>query len=108
MGLRTGAEYLASLRDERRIVYDGKRVDDVSTEPGFRHTAHAVAQYYDFQNLPGARELVTYATPDGDRAHLLFIEPRSKDDLCRRVIACAAWAEVTWGHMTMRTFVWAV
>ena len=54
MGLRTGAAYLAALKDKRHIVYDGKRVDDVTAEPGFRHTAHAVAQYYDFQNLPEA------------------------------------------------------
>ncbi len=99
MGLRTGAEYLEALKDKRHIVYDGRRVDDVTTEPGFRHTAHAVAQYYDFQNLPEVRELVTYETPDGDRAHLSFIEPRTKDDLRRRAQAFAAWAEVTCGHM---------
>jgi aromatic ring hydroxylase len=51
MGLRTGAEYLAALRDERQIIYDGQPLDDVTTAPGFRHTAHAVAQYYDFQHL---------------------------------------------------------
>jgi 4-hydroxyphenylacetate 3-monooxygenase len=43
MGLRTGAEYLAALRDKRCIIYDGKRLDDVTTEPGFRNTAHAAA-----------------------------------------------------------------
>ena len=52
MGLRTGAEYLAGLSDKRRIIYDGYPVDQVASEPGFRNTAQAVAQYYDFQNLP--------------------------------------------------------
>lgn len=75
MGLRTGAEYLAALRDGRQIIYDGQPLDDVTTTPGFRHTARAVAQYYDFQHLPEVRDLVTYETPDGDRVHLSFISP---------------------------------
>lgn len=54
MGLRTGIEYLNALRDKRHIVYDGKRVDDVTTEPGFRNTAHAVAQYYRFSEFAGS------------------------------------------------------
>jgi 4-hydroxyphenylacetate 3-monooxygenase len=58
-----------------------------------------VAQYYDFQHVPEVRELVSYETPDGDRAHLSFIEPRCKEDLRRRATAFAAWAEVTCGHM---------
>ena len=99
MGLRTGAEYLAGLQDGRQIIYDGRRIEDVTTEPGFRHTARAVAQYYDFQHVPEVRELVSYETPDGDRAHLSFIEPRCKEDLRRRAAAFAAWAEVTCGHM---------
>jgi hypothetical protein len=99
MGLRTGTEYLAGLRDSRQIIYDGRRIEDITTEPGFRHTARAVAQYYDFQHLPEVQDLVSYETPDGDRAHLSFIEPRCKEDLRRRAAAFAAWAEVTCGHM---------
>jgi 4-hydroxyphenylacetate 3-monooxygenase len=99
MGLRTGAEYLAGLQDGRQIIYDGRRIEDVTTEPGFRHTARAVAQYYDFQHVPEVQDLVSYETPDGDRAHLSFIEPRCKEDLRRRAAAFAAWAEVTCGHM---------
>lgn len=49
--------------------------------------------------MPEVRDLVTYETPDGDRSHLSFVEPRSKDDLRRRAMAFAAWAEVTCGHM---------
>ena len=32
------------------------------------------------QNIPELEDLVTYETPDGDRAHLSFVEPRSIDD----------------------------
>jgi 4-hydroxyphenylacetate 3-monooxygenase len=99
MGLRTGDEYLAGLRDNRQIWYDGELVEDVTVEPGLRNTARTVAQYYDMQNNPELVDLMTYETPDGDRAHLSFIEPRSKDDLRRRGGAYAAWAEVTSGLM---------
>ena len=99
MGLRTGAEYLAGLKDGRQVWYDGKRIEDPATEPGLRNTAMTVAQYYDMQNNPELEDLLTYETPDGDRAHLSFIEPRSVDDLRRRGAAYAAWAEVTGGLM---------
>ena len=100
MGLRTGEQYLNGLKgDGRQIWYDGRQIEDVTTEPGLRDTALTVAQYYDFQNTPGLEELMTYETPDGDRAHLSFIEPRSVDDLRRRGAAFGAWAEVTGGLM---------
>src|SRR5581483_3872872 len=42
---------------------------------------------------------MTYEAPDGERAGLAFIEPRSKEDLRRRGAAYAAWADVTCGLM---------
>jgi len=33
--MRTGSEYLESIRDGRRILLDGKVVDDVTTHPAF-------------------------------------------------------------------------
>lgn len=99
MGLRTGQQYLEGLKDDRRIWYDGKEISDPVNEPGLRNTAKTVAQYYDFQNDPELTDLLTYETPDGDRAHLSFIEPRSIDDLRRRGAAFGAWSELTGGLM---------
>jgi len=97
--VRTGEQYLAGLRDSRNVVYDGRLIEDVTTEPGFRRTAKTVAQFYDFQNDPNLQDLMTYETEDGDRAGMAFIEPRSIEDLRRRGDAMAAWAEVTCGLM---------
>ena len=99
MGLRSGDEYLAGLHDDRQIWFDGRRIDDVTAEPGLRSTALTVAQYYDMQTNPALEDLLVYETPDGDRAHVSFIEPRSKDDLRRRGAAFSAWSEVTAGLM---------
>jgi aromatic ring hydroxylase len=99
MGLRTGKQYLAGLRDGRKIIYEGRLIEDVTEEPVFRRHAAAVAQFYDFQSRPELRDLMTYETEDGERAAIAFLDPRSKEDLRRRAAAHAAWAEVTCGLM---------
>lgn len=99
MGLRTGEQYLAALQDGRKIISNGQMVEDVTTQPGFRNTAKAIAQFYDLQNLPEMSSTMTYQTPEGDIAGLAFIEPRSKEDLRKRGAAYSAWAEVTCGLM---------
>jgi 4-hydroxyphenylacetate 3-monooxygenase len=99
MAVRTGRDYLAGLRDGRQVILEDRVVEDVLAEPGFRTTAQTFAEFYDFQNLPEMREVMTYETEDSDRAPMAFIEPRSKDDLRRRAAAFAAWAEVSCGLM---------
>ena len=99
MALRSGEQYLAGLRDGREVWHVGERVADVTTAPGFANTARTVAAYYDFQHDPETHELVTYEDEDGERSHLSFIVPRSKDDLRRRAAAYAAWAEHTGGQL---------
>ncbi len=100
MGIKTGAQFLEGLRnDDREIWLNGRKVEDVTTEPGFRRTAQAVAQFYDFQSIPDVQDLMTYETEDGDRVGMSFIEPRSKEDLRKRAAAFAAWADVSCGLM---------
>src|SRR5262249_13873005 len=77
----------------------GRRLAAVADEPGLRMTARAVAEFYDFQCRPENAELMTYATPEGDRAGMAFKEAHAKEDLRRRAAAYAAWAEVTCGFM---------
>lgn len=98
--MKTGSDYLSGLKDGRRVYYEGRLIEDVTTEPGLRTTAQTVAQYYDMQHIPELTDVVTYETPDGDRAHLSFMEPRSIEDLRRRSGAFGVWAEVTGGLLS--------
>jgi aromatic ring hydroxylase len=51
MPARTGRDYLEGLRAQDREVWlDGERVSDVTTHPGLRGGAKAVAALYDMQH----------------------------------------------------------
>ena len=99
MAMRDGAAYLAGLNDQRRIWHNGALVEDVTSAPGFANAAHTIAAYYDFQCDPANRDVLSYEDEDGERSHLSFKMPRSKDDLRRRGAAFAAWAEHTGGQL---------
>lgn len=68
--MMTGAEYLDSLRDGRRVYLDGERIDDVTADPGLAGAARIVADGYDALHQ------------DGDEArNPVFVIPRNADDL---------------------------
>lgn len=98
MGIRSGAQYLESLKDGRDIRIDGERVRDVTTDPRFAGAARTVAQLLDMQHRPDLHERMTYASPSsGERVGLSFIEPRSREDLAARRGAIAVWMNETQG-----------
>ena len=55
MPARTGAQYLAGLRERKTEVWlRGERVTDVTTHPGLAGGARAIASLYDLQMRSGA------------------------------------------------------
>ena len=72
--MKTGKDYLASLRDGRRVYMHGRRIEDVTSEPGLKEPAHEIASGYD-----------RYFKPDTDAYHPMFEVPRSSDDLRARM-----------------------
>lgn len=71
--MMTGDEYLASLRDGRRVFLDGERVHDVTADPGLGHSARIVARGYDALHRPG-----------DDARNPAFTIPRTVADLRER------------------------
>lgn len=99
MGIRTGKQYLESLRDGRRIAIDGELVKDVTTDPRFGGAAHTIAELLDMQHDAATQDVLTTASPDGDRVGKSFMEPRTREDLKERRAALKCWADATYGMM---------
>jgi aromatic ring hydroxylase len=60
MSARSGKQYLAGLREQDREVWlGGERVRDVTTHPGLRNGARAIAALYDMQCDRDLRDVMT-------------------------------------------------
>src|SRR5919202_6086458 len=79
MPLRTADQYLASLRDGRRVYYRGRRVEDVTAHPVIGLAARHAAVDYEMAEDPRYRDL---AVVDGRSRY--YVPPRSADDLLAR------------------------
>jgi 4-hydroxyphenylacetate 3-monooxygenase len=98
--MRTGADYLRSLNDGRRVFVDGEAVRDVTTHPAFRQAARSIATLYDIAADPALRERMTYTSPKtGAPVHRCWQIPRSSADLRARRLFSEAWADATFGLM---------
>jgi 4-hydroxyphenylacetate 3-monooxygenase len=84
--LRTGAQYVESLRDGRCVVLGGRDVADVTEIPQLRRGIDTLAGLFDAQFDPETREEVTSIEPkSGHRIATGWLVPRSKDDLKRHL-----------------------
>jgi 4-hydroxyphenylacetate 3-monooxygenase len=98
--LRSGADYLRSLKDGRHVYADGERVKDVTTHPAFREAAKSLAHLFDIAAAPENRELMTYPSPrTGAPVWRAWQIPRSHADLRAKRLAAEKWAEATFGLM---------
>ncbi|HUI86062.1 MAG TPA: 4-hydroxyphenylacetate 3-monooxygenase, oxygenase component [Nitrososphaerales archaeon] len=102
MGARTGREYLEALdRTTRELWYgDEKITRDVSKHPAFRSIAHTIAELYDMQHRPDMVDVMTYVSPSsGERVGMSFLQPKTKEDLLRRMGMMKAWADYSGGTL---------
>lgn len=81
--LRSGADYLASIKDGRKVYIGGELVTDVTTHPAFRNTAQAFADLYDKKRSPEFVDVMSY-DDDGERSSIWYLQPKNKDDLRKR------------------------
>lgn len=94
--MRSGKEYLESLRDGRHVVVDGAPVDDVTRHPAFAGVCRTVAGLYD--HIAGGGEVMTFRSPeDGQRVSVGHMAPRSAEELRHRRCGLSRIAEYTFG-----------
>jgi aromatic ring hydroxylase len=97
MTLRTGADYLAALRDGREVYLDGQRVADVTAEPGLRPVAETFARMYDLAHGDAFRDVLTFVDAEGQRVSGAWIEPRDRAQLVWRRLLTQTIARHTGG-----------
>lgn len=88
-GLLTGDEYRESLRDGRRVLYQGKPID-VLTHPITRPGIDWMAALYDAQHDPDLADVLTFEREDGMRLSTVWLVPRTPEDLDRKR-RCSEW-----------------
>ena len=99
--MRSGADYLASIREDGRHVYfDGELIKDVTTHPAFKGAAHSLAKLFDVAADPANRDLMTFPSPKtGVPVWQCYHVPKTTADLAARRLFSAKWAEATFGLM---------
>jgi 4-hydroxyphenylacetate 3-monooxygenase len=98
--MRTGAEFLRSLNDGRRVFLDGELVKDVTTHPAFRQAARSIANLYDIAADPALRDRMTFTSPKtGQPVARAWQIPLDAAGLRQRRLFSETWAEATFGLM---------
>jgi 4-hydroxyphenylacetate 3-monooxygenase len=77
--IRTGQQYLDSIRDGREVYINGERVKDVTKHPQFKPIVDIRARIYDMQHDAATRDVMTYR--DGDETFSIGLKlPHSQQD----------------------------
>jgi hypothetical protein len=77
--IRTGEQYLESIRDGRQVYVNGEKVKDVPSHPMFKPLVDVRARIYDMAHDPKTAEVMTYQE-DGETFAVGLKPPRSQQD----------------------------
>ncbi|HTS39135.1 MAG TPA: 4-hydroxyphenylacetate 3-hydroxylase N-terminal domain-containing protein [Xanthobacteraceae bacterium] len=94
--LLTGKDYLASIRDGRKVYLGSELIEDVTTHPAFRNAAKSFAEIYDRKRAPENRDVMV-CEEDGDSFSAYYLLPKSREDLHRRFESHRRIASWTYG-----------
>lgn len=99
--VRTGAQFLESLRhSNRKIFVQGELVSNPLNHRAFVGAAETIAGLFDYAAAPENREAMTFTSPDtGNPVWRCYQIARSHADLRAKRIAAERWAEQTFGLM---------
>ncbi|MFD9654288.1 4-hydroxyphenylacetate 3-hydroxylase family protein [Streptomyces mirabilis] len=99
-GAWRGPEYVASLKDEREVWCDGRRID-VTGDPAFRPMLSTLAGLYDAQHEPGRAETMLYRSDtSGKLVSLSYLAPTDRDELSRKWANSHQWVEASYGQLS--------
>ncbi len=85
MGLKTAAQYKASLNDGRVLYYKGERVDNVTTHPDLSVCVDTMALDYELAEMPEYHDLATVFDEGlGEEINRYYHMPLTGDDLLQQ------------------------
>jgi 4-hydroxyphenylacetate 3-monooxygenase len=94
--LRVGKDYLAAIRDGRRVYIGSELVRDVTAHPAFRNTARSFGDIYD-RKRSSENVQATSFEENGERYSGWYLRPRDRDGLRTRAEAHRRVASWTYG-----------
>src|SRR5271163_322621 len=97
--IRTGQQYLDSIRDGREVYIDGERIKDVTKNPTLRPLIDIRARIYDMQHEASTRGLLSFQQ-DGEWHAVANKLPRTQQDWWDKRRATDAILETIGGVVT--------
>ena len=105
MAIISPKQYIESLKDGRVVYLNGKRINDVTTDPILKVCRDWVAMDYVLSNNPDFKDLLTDVDEDGEPVNFALIPQRTKADLLRLREVVKLWARVCFGKPPGAKFV---
>jgi aromatic ring hydroxylase len=82
MAIKTGQQYVDSLRDGRKLYMDGKVITDVTAYPPLKGVIDTIAGLYDDQHDSRFRDVLTFRSPTTSSiVSKTYLEARTRDEL---------------------------
>lgn len=97
--IRTGEQYLESIRDGRQVYINGEQVKDVPSHPMFKPLVDIRARIYDMQHAEATRDVMT-VVQDGETNAVGNALPYNQDDWWAKRRATDAVMETIGGIVT--------
>ncbi|MEA2897872.1 MAG: 4-hydroxyphenylacetate 3-monooxygenase [Bradyrhizobium sp.] len=98
-GARRGSDYVASLRDNRQVWYDGRKIDVVE-HSATRGIIRTLAALYDQQHADAHCDAMTFVSPDsGHRVSRSYQLPKTRQHLTAKWKNSHRWMELSLGQL---------
>ena len=78
--IRTGKEYIESIRDGREVYMDGEKIKDVPSHPAFKPIVDIRARIYDMAHDDSTRQIMTYIDDKGETNAISLKLPHTQQD----------------------------
>ena len=78
--IRTGEEYIESIRDGREVYMNGEKIKDVPTHHAFKPIVDIRARIYDMAHDENTRQIMTYTDNKGETNAISLKLPHTQQD----------------------------